>query len=310
MRFSRAIQDSRPEPFALTFAALAAGVALWLLAMRRPAALAPWKPLVAAGIVALALVSPPLLIAIVPGVLWMLAPEAGKPGRLPESLALFLGAFGLLMVYPVPGAQLAVAASLLLAGAFAAMVPPAPPLPLRAWFAVPAMLGRPSTLSILSAALMLVAGAQAGRVIRSYTTAPAARQHLAHANLVRFSPEEYETYSHVLAAVTAHCSTLATVPGMNSFQIWSGLPHPNGFIYSAAMPLFDEATQQRLLRAFSAAPSPCVVYNSSLETWGEMYRPPLPAQPFVDFVKHGLVPVFAINHYEIRVPPADAARWR
>jgi hypothetical protein len=116
MRFSHAIQDSRPEPFALTFAALVAGVALWLLAMRRPAALAPWKPVVAAGILALALVSPHLLIAIVPGVLWMLAPEAGRPGRLPESLALFLGAFGLLMVYPVPGAQLAVAASLLLAG--------------------------------------------------------------------------------------------------------------------------------------------------------------------------------------------------
>ena len=37
-----------------------------------------------------------------------------------------------------------------------------------------------------------------------------------------------------------------TIPGMNSCHIGSGVPHPNGFIVSAAMVLFDAPTQERL----------------------------------------------------------------
>jgi hypothetical protein len=130
-----------------------------------------------------------------------------------------------------------------------------------------------------------------------------------HSALIRFTPSEYEGYSSLVAGLTAHCGTLATLPGMNSFHIWSGLPHPTGFIVSATMVLFDEPAQQRLRSALAAAPRPCVVYNSNLMAWGVGYRA-LRRQPFFDFVQKELVPVYSISGYQIRVPPRDAPLWR
>ena len=100
-----------------------------------------------------------------------------------------------------------------------------------------------------------------------------------------------------------------TIPGMNSFHIWTGLPHPNGGILSSAMVLFDEPAQSRLREAFLSSSRPCVVYNGELEQWSSIFRPARSKQPFLDLVKNDLVSVYSRKGYEIRVLPAQAPAW-
>jgi hypothetical protein len=97
---------------------------------------------------------------------------------------------------------------------------------------------------------------------------------------------------------------------MNSFNIWSGVPHASGFTVSSAMALFDEPEQERLRQSFLAASRPCVIFNPGLERWSAQYRRSRTHQPFIDMVHDDLVPVYSRNGYEIRVTPAHAAAWR
>jgi hypothetical protein len=309
LRIRASVQNPRPMPMLLSAAVLAGGAGLWWLARRNQwnrEALLRWRPLVCAVMVLASVLAPRILVALAPALLWMLTPEPGWHGGRsafrPQSIAVALGSFALLMVYPVPGKdQLAIAGSLLLVAAFAYVGSEVP---------VPFLSGWLTRGRAVAAMLLLATSLQAARITWTWWREPAARQHLPNSMLIRLAPEEYHIYSSLVAALNAHCGSLVTVPGVNSLHIWSGLPHPNGFIYSSAMSLFDEPAQQDLLRAFSAAPSPCVVYSASLEQWGEMYRPVRRVQPFVDYVKHGMVTVYSIDRYEIRVPPADAALWR
>jgi hypothetical protein len=74
--------------------------------------------------------------------------------------------------------------------------------------------------------------------------------------------------------------------------------------------LFDEPAQERLRQSFLAATRPCVIFNSGLERWSAQYRLSRTHQAFIDMVRDELVPVYARNGYEIRVPPAQTAAWR
>jgi hypothetical protein len=299
LRFSGAIKDCRPMPAAVSAAALAAGAALLVVGVRHPDALLRWKPLLAAGTVVLMVFLPRLFIGLAPGMLWMLLTPgpAGSPwesARLAQSIALAFGGFGLMMVYPVPGNdQLAVAGSLVMVAAFGTLAS--------------ASFARAGTVA---AALILAGAVQVARITWTDWMAPAAAQHLPHSTLIRLTPDEYDTYNSLLTELSANCGTLATLPGMNSFHIWSGLPHPNGFIISVSMVLFDAAAQQRLRSDFLASTRPCVVFNPNLMKFGDPYHQVWPTQPFIDLVKNELVPVYARRGYEIRVPPRDAPLWR
>src|SRR5262249_54785739 len=134
--------------------------------------------------------------------------------------------------------------------------------------------------------------------------------HLPNSRLIQLSAEMYETFSEIILRTSAHCDTLVTIPGMNSFHIWSGVPYPNGFMVSAAMVLFDAPTQERLRRDFLGSSRPCVIFNPSLERWSARYHLPRPHQPFIDMVHDQLVRVYSRSGYEIRVPPAQALAWR
>ena len=106
------------------------------------------------------------------------------------------------------------------------------------------------------------------------------------------------------------CDNLMTIPGMNSCHIGSGVPHPNGFIVSAAMVLFDAPTQERLRDDFLASLRPCVIFNADFERWSARFRPPRPNQPFWATVFNELIPVFSRDGYEVRVPPSEAHAWQ
>jgi hypothetical protein len=244
--------------------------------------------------------------------MWTLVPvrveKQSGSNRTSILLVIVIATFCLLMAYPVFGNQASVAASIFLLACFAVLLHGIDDLVSTFKIARLHFVASEALLSGLVLSVVLFAGAQ--HIRKESKTEEMSSAYLPNSRLIQLSTREYAVLSEINSRISARCGALVTIPGMNSFHIWSGVPHPNGFITSAAMTLFDEAAQERLRKDFLTAPHPCVIFNPDLERWSDQFHPSRPSQPFIDMVQHWLVQVYAKNGYEIRFPPAEAAAWR
>jgi hypothetical protein len=288
------------------------GAVLWLYQRFRGGIPRYIRPTVALVVIIAAVGMPRLATAIAPGVMWLFVPEPG--GRLWKStsrVSLFLvsvaATFGILMVYPVPGTQSSIAAAIVVLAAFAALLHSSDELlqVVARWRIVAA-----SEWVLGGLILYVTLFVSSLNVTQAFDRVAPADEYLPHSKLIQLSPADYETFSEISSRVATRCDALVTIPGMNSFNIWSNVPHPNGTIVSIAMVSFEEPAQQQLVRDFLAASRPCVIWNSGLARWSARYRPQRPREPFMDLVHHDLVRVYARNGYEIRVPPSQAGHWQ
>lgn len=311
LEFSRAVPLPPASPFFLVIAVLCCVTSLSILRSHNGQTARP--PAAAAfAVIIVAVVSPPLVAAIAPAIVWIFVPRSigsavGPGTRFSRLVVTVAATLALLMTYPVSGTQAYIAASLVVLAAFGALVESPPGSPSVLLVRVPRM-----TVSrhFLCAVVLIGALYLIGLNVALSFWLPRTPAHLPNSTLIRLSPEHNATMVDITARVSALCQTLVTIPGMNSFHIWSGLPHPNGFIVSAAMVLFDPDTQERLRRDFLASPRPCVIFNPHLERWSARFRPARPDQPFVEMVRTELALVYARDGYEIRVPRAEVSAWR
>jgi hypothetical protein len=210
------------------------------------------------------------------------------------------------MVYPVSGTQATVAGSIVVLGAFAALLHSLDEL----LGAIPSRLQFAASQWVLCGLILLILFCVgAWNVTKALNRPGQAARYLPNSRLIQLSAEEYETFSEISSSASRRCDALVTIPGMNSFNIWSNVSHPNGFVVAAGMVLFDEPTQERLLKDFWTVRRPCVVLNPDLERWSARFRPQRPHQPFVDMVHNELVPVYSRSGYEIRVPRRQVPEW-
>jgi hypothetical protein len=316
LRFSRAVPfpDFRLFEYLGVLGSVAsAGLYVWDRKRGRKSIPARVQAGLGFAVIIVAVVAPRLASDLAPGILWMLVPRPGEALKtFPSVTAVLLpvvAMFGVLMMYPVPETQSYLAASIVVLAAFAATLNGLDELA-----SATRLIGLNFAISgrffygfILF--VVLCAGAWTTVVAVNEVAEPSAL-HLPNSRLVRLSVQQYQTFSEITSRASLRCDRLVTIPGMNSFNIWSGVPHANGFTVSSAMALFDEPAQERLRQSFLAATRPCVIFNSGLERWSAQYRLSRTHQPFIDMVRDELVPVYARNGYEIRVPPAQTAAWR
>ncbi|HWO46750.1 MAG TPA: hypothetical protein VNM41_01720, partial [Solirubrobacterales bacterium] len=114
---------------------------------------------------------------------------------------------------------------------------------------------------------------------------------------VHLAPEEADLYRRVSRAVEANCSSLITLPGMNSFYFWSGLQPPTGYNATAWTTLFDDAHQQRVIDETSSIRGLCLLENEPLAAgWsaGE-----IPDIPLVRYLHEGFRPVTTVENYRL-----------
>jgi hypothetical protein len=289
----------------------AAGAAVWLYQRFRHGVPRYFQPAAALAVIVAAITIPRLATVMAPGLMWMFVPTAGgrlwRPAaRVPIFVVCVAATFGILMVYPVPFTQSKIAASIVVLAALAALIHSLDHLleasASRLRFAVTERMLCGAILSVL-----LCLGTW--HVANALNQPGQATSHMPHSRLVQLSTDSYATYSDITARVSARCDTLATIPGMNSFNIWTNLPHPNGAVVSSAMVMFDEPAQRRLVKDFLAARHPCVIVNPGLVSWSARFRPQRRHQPFLELVDHELVRVYQRGGYEIRVPRSQEPQW-
>jgi hypothetical protein len=138
---------------------------------------------------------------------------------------------------------------------------------------------------------------------------PYAASRLRGAATLHFPAEEEGRYEFLAGNIAANCDLLVTLPGMGSFNYWSGVPTPNGSNMTAWMRVFDRERQQRILDLLRANPRACSVYSAPRTSmWGATAEE-LAVSPLARYIIDEMPKVTAIDDYEIRVSPRRTSPW-
>jgi hypothetical protein len=105
-------------------------------------------------------------------------------------------------------------------------------------------------------------------------------------------------YEQVVALLQANCDSFLTLPGENSFYVWSGIDPPTGYNAPNWMLLFDESTQQAVVDAADRSDRLCLVRQPILASLLPQGRP-IPQRPLYRFVQTGFEPVETIGFYDL-----------
>jgi hypothetical protein len=227
----------------------------------------------------------------------------------PRLFVAILAATQFLQGYPVAGSQISVAAA-----------------PLLLWAAICihdgagglfSLLSRESELagdgfandSVLGGLIVfaLMAGMFGSGSLSWRYPYPASRLHGAAS--LHFPAEEEGRYLFLAGNIAANCDLLVTLPGMGSFNYWSGVPAPNGSNMTAWMRVFDRERQQRILDLLRSDPRACSVYSASrTRMWGTTVEE-LAVSPLARYIIVEMPKVAEIEDYEIRVSPRRSSPW-
>jgi hypothetical protein len=117
--------------------------------------------------------------------------------------------------------------------------------------------------------------------------------------------DQEERYLFLADSIRRNCNMLFTVPGMGSFNFWSGVPTPNGSNLTGWINAFDTQRQEEILNLLIADSNACVLYNPDLvQSWRsspeQLARSRLGAYILLHMVK-----VVDRDGYEIRVQPEN-----
>jgi hypothetical protein len=258
---------------------------------------------IALGLAVISAVSPVMPVWLAPAMLWFLLPgRIDSDQKATASFVISTASFCLLIPYPVNGSQVNLSGSLVFLAAIAGVMLWRPPGSAAKWPRIPMEFA----LCALTICLAVVHGIMDVALYRQTVRVASG---LPHSRLIRLPPEYAATFNEINNHVASKCDALVTLPGMNSFHVWSNVPRVTPYTVSTTMVLFDAEAQEALRRAFVEVEHPCVIYHAGLEEWSDRFRIYHPEQPFRRFVKTELVPVYSRSGYEIRVPGANAPEW-
>jgi hypothetical protein len=114
---------------------------------------------------------------------------------------------------------------------------------------------------------------------------------------MRLFPGDVELYREITAGIDRRCSSFLTLPGMNSFYIWTDQEPPTGYNATAWPDLFDDAQQQRIIKETRSIRGLCLLENAGLaEGWSAGV---IPDVPLVRYLDRGFEPIAQFGNYRL-----------
>jgi hypothetical protein len=126
-------------------------------------------------------------------------------------------------------------------------------------------------------------------------------------------PEKEATQFEAIArSVRRNCTILFTMPGMASFNLWSGIPTPNGWNLGGWMKGISSDRQAEILTIMKANPQACAILNPLIvQFWlrdnDEVAR--VAALPLAHYVMVEMPEKAKFGEYEIHVHPNRSLPW-
>jgi hypothetical protein len=150
---------------------------------------------------------------------------------------------------------------------------------------------------------VLVANVIAGILLAFTVTtsfATGTRLGLPGAESIRLQPQSATQLRQLVAAVDRGCSSFITLPGMNSFYIWTAQAPPTPVHTEGWFLVLDSNQQQALVQQLAGKPRLCVIKNQRvLDMWAQ--GRPIPQRPLVDFIDQEFVHDSWYGDYELLV---------
>jgi hypothetical protein len=135
----------------------------------------------------------------------------------------------------------------------------------------------------------------AGDTYASYPHLP-----IAGATRMHLPPNQVATFSQINALLRSRCRSLITLPGLLSFNLWSGLPAPSGLTAEPFWHLLSRSQELSALASAKAAPGLCAVRNDAQAAGWNGGTPP-PQLPLVAFIEHDFTPIAQYEGYVVGV---------
>src|SRR5262249_44683276 len=83
--------------------------------------------------------------------------------------------------------------------------------------------------AVIGSAILVIHTGSIALAARNQFTFPSASTHLRGATWLHLPNEQATRFEAIAQNVGKNCNTLFTMPGMASFNLWSGIPTPNGW---------------------------------------------------------------------------------
>jgi hypothetical protein len=114
----------------------------------------------------------------------------------------------------------------------------------------------------------------------------------------RLKAQDAANIRALVAAVDKDCSSFITLPGMNSFYLWTGQQPPTDVRSEIWMVTLDSTQQQALVGQLNSRPRLCVVRNQRLVDFWAQGRP-VPNRPLLKFIEQDFVSAGSYGDYEL-----------
>jgi hypothetical protein len=237
-------------------------------------------------------------------------PEAdGDPATLfPRLFVTTMAATVFLGTYPVAGSQIGVAAVPMILWAYLCISDGIEDLTAASRGSVSGRLGGLRLDAVVGGVILLVFGGTAAARSGLGQLPPATE--LRGSTWLHLPKEQASQFASIAGAVSTNCSMLFTMPELGSFNLWSGVPTPNGWNQSAWMIAFSLERQAEIMEIIQADERACVLVNMDIlrKTWG-LEEATIAIWPLA----HYIVPVMPVTarygDYEIHVHPHRSSPW-
>jgi hypothetical protein len=282
----------------------------WLAIRGRPDAYRDWTGILQciAGFIAVILIVTSHLTWAIPFLPMTLA-STTRTGRrwqelLPRLFLADLAAMQFLGAYPVAGSQVAIAASPLLLCAFICIADGSEGPALK--FRRLNEFGKYLILRSMTAALILFV---AGTAWLNWFRPAYSGSSLIGAASLHLAPDIEARYQFLANNVRNNCDVLFTMPGMGSFNFWSGAPSPDASNATAWIQLLGSGQQHRILQILQNHSHACVIYNRDLVRFWQTPQASIVASPLSAYILNNMPTVIERDGYEIRVHPQRRRGW-
>jgi hypothetical protein len=131
------------------------------------------------------------------------------------------------------------------------------------------------------------------------------------ATRLHLPPAQATAIDDVVTLVRSHCQTLISLPGMYSFNVWTGLPTPSPLTGQQPYWLsLTYAQQFGLLRAAEASRGLCAVRNDTLALSYGQHTGPSASSPIVNYIDRDFVPIATLAPYTVEVRRSSAGHTK
>ncbi len=205
----------------------------------------------------------------------------------------FLAVTQVLWAYPVAGTQLVFAILLCVVVAVICVHDGAADLATLAW---PETASLPSRLApgALATVLFVVTSNAAFEGVATYRSRVPLG--LPGSSLIRLLPDEVKRRGDLVARLRTVSDTFVTLPGLNSYYLWTGLEPPTGFNVTNWMYMLTEPQQALIGARLSEARRPCVLINRKMV---EFWMKGRDASPLETYIQNNFSHHESIHDHEI-----------